>query len=134
MQASAHGVKSLIEALQDQESLPVILAGFSQGAVVSLATAALGVELHGVAALSGYVPAYLTGSLENLSRTPVFMGHGRQDTVIPLALAKLGAETLVKSGVTLEWHEYDMPHAISLQEINDLRAALTSWLDGSAGG
>jgi phospholipase/carboxylesterase len=129
MQSSAYAVRSLIETLQHERKLPVILAGFSQGAVISLATAALGVELKGVAVLSGYLPGYLTNLPANLSRIPVFMAHGRQDTVIPFALAKLGAQTLGKSGVTLDWHEYDMPHAISLHEINDLRAAVARWLD-----
>lgn len=129
MRASAHVVKTLVENLRAENGLPVILAGFSQGAVISLATAAIGVDLLGVAALSGYLPAYLSDVPEQLSSVPIFMAHGRQDTVIPFALAKAGSDTLIKSGSLLDWHAYDMPHAICADEINALRMAVTRWLE-----
>jgi phospholipase/carboxylesterase len=129
MRASAHAVKTLVENLRVENDLPVMLAGFSQGAVISLATAALGVDLMGVAALSGYLPSYLSDVPEPLSRVPIFMAHGRQDPVISYALARAGAETLIKSGNLLHWHAYDMPHAICAEEISALRAEVTRWLD-----
>jgi phospholipase/carboxylesterase len=129
MQASALGVKAVIERLRAETGLPVMLGGFSQGGVVSLATAALGIGLSGVAVLSGYLPDYLGGVLETLSGVPVFMAHGRQDPVIPFDLASAGASLLRQAGVRLEWHAYDMPHAISLEEISDLRLALRAWMD-----
>lgn len=128
MQASAHAVKSMIENLRAENDLPVLLAGFSQGAVISLATAALGGDLLGVAVLSGYLPAYLSDVPEPLSSVPVFMAHGRQDMVIPFDLAKAGSDTLIKSGCSLDWHEYDMPHAICADEINALRKNVTRML------
>ncbi len=128
MQASAHAVKSMIENLRAENDLPVLLAGFSQGAVISLATAALGVDLLGVAVLSGYLPAYLSDVPEPLPSVPVFMAHGRQDTVIPFDLAKAGSDMLIKSGCSLDWHEYDMPHAICADEINALRKNVTRML------
>lgn len=129
MRASAQVVKTLVENLRAENGLPVMLAGFSQGAVISLATAAIGVDLLGVAALSGYLPAYLSDVPEQLSSVPIFMAHGRQDTVIPFALAKAGSDTLIKSGSLLDWHAYDMPHAICADEINALRMAVTRWLE-----
>lgn len=128
MRTSAHAVKILVENLRAENRLPVILAGFSQGAVISLATAALGVDLLGVAVLSGYLPAYLSDVPEPLSRVPIFMGHGRQDPVIPFALAKAGSDTLIKSGSSIDWHAYDMPHAICAEEISALRKEVTRWL------
>ncbi len=129
MRASAHVVKTLVENLRAENGLPVILAGFSQGAVISLATAAMGVDLLGVAALSGYLPAYLSDVPEPLSSVQIFMAHGRQDTVIPFALARAGSDTLIKSGSLLDWHAYDMPHAICADEINALRKEVTRWLE-----
>lgn len=129
MMASAHAVKTLVENLRVENDLPVMLAGFSQGAVISLATAALGVDLIGVAALSGYLPAYLSDVPEPLSRVPIFMAHGRRDPVIPFALAKAGSDTLIRSGGSLDWHAYDMPHAICADEINALRKEVTRWLE-----
>lgn len=128
MQASAQAVKAMIERLAAEHGLPVMLAGFSQGAVISLATAALGADLLGVAALSGYLPAWLSEAPGMLSRVPVFMAHGRQDPVIPFALAKAGADTLIQSGCTLAWHAYDMPHAICSEEIQALREEVIRWL------
>jgi phospholipase/carboxylesterase len=129
MQASAHTVKAMIESIRTEKNLPVMLAGFSQGAVISLATAALGLEVLGVAVLSGYLPVYLSSVPEQLTRAPVFMAHGRQDSVIPFDLARAGSEKMVKAGVTLNWHAYDMPHAICAEEINALRIEVTRWLD-----
>lgn len=128
MQASAHAVKTIIERLCAGSDLPVVLAGFSQGAVTSLATAALGVDLLGVAVLSGYLPAYLSDVSGPLSQVPVFMAHGRQDPVIPFALAKAGATTLIQAGCPLNWHEYDMSHAICAEEIHALRKEVMRWL------
>lgn len=128
MQASAHAVKAMIENLRAEMNLPVMLAGFSQGAVISLGIAALGLEVLGVAVLSGYLPAYLSSVPEQLTRVPVFMAHGRRDPVISFSLARAGSEKLIRAGVSLSWHEYDMPHAICAEEINALRVEVTNWL------
>jgi phospholipase/carboxylesterase len=130
MQTSARQVQELVDGLRKDSGLPVVLAGFSQGAVISLAAAALGVpDLAGVAALSGYVPQFLLPTLDDLRGTPVFMAHGEQDEVIPLALAGAGREVLVGGGVKLAWHTYAMPHTICQQEISDM----AGWLSGVLG-
>jgi phospholipase/carboxylesterase len=121
MQASVQQVGELVDALRRDSTLPVILAGFSQGAVISLATAVLGMpNLMGVAAMSGYVPEFLLPSLAGLCGVPVLMAHGEQDGVIPFALAKAGREALAGSGVEVAWHSYAMSHAICQQELQDL--------------
>lgn len=130
MQASARQVKEMVDELRNDAALPVVLAGFSQGAVISLAAAALGIgNLIGVVAMSGYVPQFLLPSLGGLRGSSVFMGHGEQDDVIPLALARSGKEALVDSGVEVAWHPYPMPHTICQQEIRDM----ADWLTNLAG-
>lgn len=125
MQASAREVKELVDGLLDATDLPVVLAGFSQGAVISLAAAALGVRnLIGVVSMSGYVPQLLMHSLAGLRGTPVFMAHGDQDEVIPLALASASKKVLVDTGVDVAWHLYTMPHTICQQELYDI----TGWM------
>jgi phospholipase/carboxylesterase len=133
MQDSARAVKHLVETLREDTGLPVIVGGFSQGGVISLATAALGAELLGVVVLSGYLPGYLSPVPEALSRLPVFMAHGRQDPVVPYALAHASAESLRHAGALLDWHAYDMPHAICGEEIDALEAALGGWLQAVPG-
>jgi phospholipase/carboxylesterase len=130
MQASIREVQELVDSLCGEAGLPVLLAGFSQGAVISLATAALGLpNLIGVAALSGYVPQFLLPSLAGLRTTPVLMAHGEQDEVIPFALARASREALVAGGVGVDWHEYVMPHAICQQELRDMADWLESVLN-----
>lgn len=127
MQTSAREVRELVDALRKGCGLPVVLAGFSQGAVIGLVAAAHGVSgLAGVAVLSGYVPQFLQSSLAGLQGMPVFMAHGEQDTVIPLALAEAGRKALMDAGVRLAWHSYAMPHTISQQEIRDMAGWLAN--------
>lgn len=124
--ASASQVKELAEALRGESGLPLVLAGFSQGAVISLTAATLGVPgLVGVAAMSGYVPQFLLPSLDGLRNTRLFMAHGKQDEIVPYALGKAGHDALERSGLKVDWHDYAMPHTICQQEIADL----AGWLD-----
>ncbi len=126
---SARQVQELASALRGESGLPVVLAGFSQGAVVSLAAASLGVPgLRGVAALSGYVPEFLRPALAGL-QTRVFMAHGEQDEVVPYVLGRAGCDALKEGGLEVEWRGYAMPHAICRQEIGDL----AGWLAGLLG-
>lgn len=129
MQASAQQVCEFVDGLHTSSRLPIVLAGFSQGAVISLAAAALGIRnLNGVVAMSGYVPQFMLPSVQGLRGMPVWMAHGEQDEVIPLALAKAGREVLVDAGADLAWHSYVMPHAICQQEIRDMAGWLARLL------
>lgn len=129
--ASARQVGELAGALRAEYALPVVLAGFSQGAVVSLAAATLGVPgLLGVAAMSGYVPQFLQPLLAGLCGMHVFMAHGEQDEVIPFALGKAGRDALVESGLQVDWKGYAMPHTICQQEIQDMGGWLGKLFEG----
>ncbi len=71
----------------------IVLAGFSQGAAVSLYTAVrLPEGLAGVMALSSYFPRESSFSAERApanNSTPIFMAHGQGDTVLPLAHSRI---------------------------------------------
>ncbi len=127
MLASAAQVAELVQALRGDTAMPVVLAGFSQGAVISLTAAVQGLPgLVGIAAMSGYVPRFLLPSLGRLARVRLFMAHGEQDEVIPFALAGAGHDALVSNGLEVDWHPYAMPHSICQQEIQDIAAWLAS--------
>jgi phospholipase/carboxylesterase len=127
MRASAQMVKELADELCGNSGLPLVLAGFSQGAVVSLTAACMGIPgLVGVVAMSGYVPQWLLPSLAGLRGVPVLMAHGEQDGVIPLALAMAGRKALADNEIGVAWHSYEMPHAICQQELRDI----AGWLRG----
>lgn len=128
--ASARQVAELVHALRGESALPVVLGGFSQGAVISLATAAHDMpSLTGVAAMSGYVPQFLLPSLFRLAGMRVMMAHGEQDEVIPFALGRVGHDALVQAGAVVDWHAYAMPHTICQQEISDMAGWLRSLLE-----
>ncbi len=123
MAKSVGQLRQLIQHFEQHFHAPVFLAGFSQGAVISLLSAASGIpRLGGVAALSGYVAQSLLThpKPEPLRNLPIFMAHGVQDEIIPLTLAQQGQASLSAMGAKLAWHGYPMSHSICQQEIADL--------------
>ena len=114
----------------------ILLAGFSQGGVL-----AFQVGLHypkplaGILALSTFLVSGETlGSSETQANAgiPVFMAHGQQDAVLPMALGKAAFASLQGAGYEVQWHEYPMGHEVCLEEIRQISAWLQSVL-ASAG-
>lgn len=102
----------------------ILLAGFSQGGVVILHTGLRHAEpLAGLIALSTYlgVPESLTAEAHSAnSKTPIFMGHGLMDPVIPVQHGINSRERLESAGYSVEWHQYPMEHSVSLEEIDEI--------------
>jgi phospholipase/carboxylesterase len=102
----------------------IVLAGFSQGGAIALQTGLRHPEkLAGIVALSTYLP--LEDSLDREAAaankaTPIFMAHGTQDPIVPLALAERSHEALRQRGYNVEWHSYPMPHAVCAEEVEAL--------------
>jgi phospholipase/carboxylesterase len=103
----------------------ILLAGFSQGGAIALHTATrFSQPLAGVLALSTYLPLKSKLSSEQNpvnQHMPIWMAHGRFDNVIALSTAQSSREVLEDAGYPVEWHEYDMPHSVCEQEIDDIR-------------
>ena len=133
IRASAAQVEALIQR-ENQRGIPderIVLAGFSQGGAIALH---LGLRrpsaLAGIMALSTYMPLARTLDHEAsdvAKGIPMFMAHGRQDPVLPIGLGELARERLLERGHSLQWHAYDMPHAVCNEEIDDIGAWLR-WL------
>ncbi len=106
----------------------VVLAGFSQGGAVSLYTAPRYPDkLAGVLALSCYLPresAFLAERAPANDATPIFMAHGRADTVLTMSLGTQSRDFLKAQGYAVEWHDYPMAHAVCAAEIADIRQFL----------
>jgi phospholipase/carboxylesterase len=123
-----------IEALIAQEVASgisqrnIFLAGFSQGGVIALHTALRQVNpIGGVLALSTYLPLAEStpGELQEQTKaTPIFMAHGRSDSVIPYVLGVASRDALLNFGYAVEWHEYGMQHSVCEEELLDI----TAWL------
>jgi phospholipase/carboxylesterase len=106
----------------------IILAGFSQGAVIALITA-LGFTkpLGGVLALSGYLPMAekVLQHATTVNRTlPIFVAHGTADSVLPFAFGEATYKALTQAGYQVDWHSYNMPHTVCPEEIRDISAWL----------
>ncbi len=110
----------------------IVLAGFSQGGAIALQTGLRHAEqLGGILALSTYLPLAATLAREASAaalRTPVFMAHGRDDSVIPYALGRASAQQLAGAGYEVEWREYAMPHSVCPDEVTDIGCWLAARL------
>lgn len=129
-------VNALIAREQDQHGIApsrVLLAGFSQGAAIALASGLTHpVGLAGIVALSGYLPVAgnTLGRMSEAGRaTPLFMAHGTADPVVPHGLGAASRDALASAGVAVSWHDYPMPHSVCAEEIADLRQWLGGLLD-----
>ncbi len=63
-----------------------------------------------------------------MADTPIFMAHGRQDEVVAYEYGKQSMEQLESQSIEVLWHEYDMGHAVCLEEIAHIRQWLTETL------
>jgi phospholipase/carboxylesterase len=86
-----------------------VLAGFSQGGAMTLD---LGLTLP-VAALMVYSGFLHSNPQQASHKPPVFMAHGLQDPVVPLAAAQMAYRQLSKAGIAVTYQEYPMGHEIS---------------------
>jgi len=144
-QQDAAGIRAsqaAVEALIAQEAARgiahgnIFLAGFSQGGAIVLHTALRQTTpLGGVLALSTYLPLAETMPHEaqaSSRTTPIFMAHGRNDTVVPYASGAASRDALLKLGYTVQWHEYAMPHSVCEAELRDIETWLGRELHKSA--
>ena len=104
----------------------IVLAGFSQGGAITLHTGLRQPQpLAGLIALSCYLPLADAFSREASAAShgvPLFLAHGTQDPVVPLARGSASRDTLQAAGYSVEWHDYPMPHSVSAEEIRDIAA------------
>lgn len=129
-------VDALITRERDRGIPPsrLILVGFSQGGAVAL-SAGLRREagVAGIASLSAYLPlaAQTTTEITVAGKaTPVFLGHGTQDAVVPPNLCNRTRIALEAMGVNVESRLYPMGHSVCDQEINDLGDWMTTRFGG----
>lgn len=125
---------AMVEALIHREikrGIPasrIVLAGFSQGCAMTLLTGLRCQErLAGLVGLSGYLPLAATTAAERSAANagvPIFLAHGRGDPVVVFPRATASRDALQALGYPVEWHEYDMPHSVCMEEIADLNAWL----------
>ena len=97
----------------------LIVAGFSQGAMMSLEVG-LRTGAAAIIAMSGGL--YERHLPETLTRVPVFIGHGGVDDVVPTSYGRRARLVLEEKGFDVDYHEYPMGHQIVMEELEDVRA------------
>ncbi len=110
----------------------IVLAGFSQGGAIALHCVLRHPQsLAGILALSTYLPLADTlphEAQEANQNTPIFMGHGEMDPIVPMFQGQRSAELLESMGYRVEFHRYAMPHSVCPQELLDFGGWLATVL------
>jgi phospholipase/carboxylesterase len=123
-------IDELIDAYGVDERC-VYLAGFSQGAVMSMALALTRPgKIAGVVAMSGSFPAQLLAphiDRQALSGIHVLITHGRNDAVLPVERSRATFDHLKALMVDVTYHEYPIGHEVSEELLRDV----SSWLNES---
>jgi len=104
----------------------IFLAGFSQGGAITLSVGLQQTQpLAGLIALSAYLPdRYTAHATAQAPDQPLFMAHGKADTVIPLSVARGSVQVLKQLGFDPKWLNYPMAHQVCAAQIRDL----SNWL------
>jgi phospholipase/carboxylesterase len=132
--ASEKLVKGLIQE-QIDSGIPaekIILAGFSQGGVLSLFTA-LRFEhsLAGILALSCYLPTAdkLPEQCHSANAdTPILQNHGERDGVVPISAGKIANGLLNAAKYNVTWKSYPMEHSVLPEQLADISVWLQARL------
>lgn len=124
-------IKQIDKLIEDLilEGIPsekIILAGFSQGGVISY-YAALNSEhkLGGLLVLSSYLPEISildVDKIQHKKSLPILVCHGTQDPVVQIAYAKGAIQCLQSFNLKYEWKDYPMAHSVCYEEIVDVAA------------
>lgn len=130
IRASQAAIELLIERELERciAACKIVIAGFSQGGAIALATALRYPQrLAGVMALSTYLP--LADSLADEASPlnqdlPIYYAHGTEDPVIPFELALRSRAALEAHGYRVETHDYPMQHSVCMEEVADISAWL----------
>lgn len=116
--SASRAVEGVLSTLADQGVARdrVVLAGFSQGAMMALERALRGPEPpRAVVMLSGGLPRGMSESeldFARLSGVPVFVSHGREDALLPFSRAEQLAARAEEAGARVTFVPFDGGHSI----------------------
>ncbi len=125
---SLKAIKEFIEnAITAFDAKPkVTLLGFSQGAILSLATTLNNPNLiDKVIALSGYLNNDLIDKELKENKIPIFATHGTQDEVITIDKAKKTYQFFEENNYNFQFKSYPMAHGVSPECLQDVISFLS---------
>jgi phospholipase/carboxylesterase len=113
--------KTIATEFKRDSTIPVVIGGFSQGAMLATDTVLRGTLTH-VAGLIAYSGALICESQWRKSSNavrnlPLVQSHGRLDNILPFATGQWLYETLSDLGLDGKLLEFDGPHTIPSEAI-----------------
>lgn len=132
--ASEKRVQALIQEQVDLgiPASSIVLAGFSQGGVLSLfAGLRYPEKLAGIMALSCYLPTAdkLPEQCHSANKTTaILQNHGEQDDVVPMSAGQMAHQLLQADGYDVTWKSYRMPHSVLQEQLADISVWLQARL------
>lgn len=135
LDAAVAAVRDELALLVDDRSDTVVVAGFSQGGALALATLLDpegGPTPDGVAVISGYLPvrADATIDLDRAVGLPVLFAHGDDDELVEPLRGRAAAKALQRAGAAVSWVATPGGHRFD----GELLAPVRNWLDALARG
>ena len=113
-----------IEAVKSEfggEQTPLVLGGFSQGAMLSMDAATQGTIAppEGLILFSGTVvcEAQWQAKMPRLAKTQVYQSHGTIDQILPYTSATRLDNLLREAKINTEFHSFEGPHTIDPESI-----------------
>jgi phospholipase/carboxylesterase len=107
----------------------LVVLGFSQGGVMAYDLVLRDPErFAGLVALSSWLPRELLASVTarpELAQLPVFVAHGSEDPMLPVAMGQASRDGLLGLGVPVTYREYPMGHEVRPELLRDL----VEWLE-----
>jgi len=107
----------------------IYLCGFSQGAIMSYASAFSELsQIRGIVAMSGYILRELTPQVSfrpKLRKLKVLATHGTQDQVLPIFLGRATNDYLRTLQLDYTYKEYEMAHEVNMDCLNDVKQWLS---------
>jgi phospholipase/carboxylesterase len=123
-------VTDLLESLERSPGRPLLVGGYSQGAMVASEVAfRTDARIDALVLLSGTLvdePSW-ERAFQRRRELPVFMSHGRSDSILSFAIADRFRSKLQAAGVRVTWVPFDGGHeipAVVVRRLNEFIAAL----------
>lgn len=117
----------------DTADVPLVIGGFSQGAMLTMDTALRG-EIPTPDLLiqfSGTVicQAKWTTALSRLEKTRVYQAHGTVDPILPYSSAERLRDLVAAAGVDIQFHSFVGPHTIDPESLSVTAQMIQAVLD-----
>jgi phospholipase/carboxylesterase len=107
----------------------VVLAGFSQGAIMSYGVSSAQLNIKSIGCFGGRISEPVEQQMRlkgDLSHLNTFVAHGTHDQMIDVSEARHAKDVLMTCKANLTYHEYPEGHTISSQMLGDFITWLQS--------